>query len=75
MMRRTTIVVPNHLETKLTKKPKTYAAYSTALKYFQESCPKMYLADIDRKDLLKFSAFLRDVKQQSPRSVSTSSRT
>ncbi|PYX19988.1 MAG: hypothetical protein DMG87_11235, partial [Acidobacteria bacterium] len=56
-------------ETKLTKKPKTYAAYSTALKYFQESCPKMYLADIDRKDLLKFSAFLRDVKQQSPRSV------
>src|SRR5438128_6960514 len=56
-------------ETKLTKKPKTYAAYSTALKYFQESCPKMYLADIDRKDLLKFSAFLRDVKEQSPRSV------
>src|SRR5256712_8136786 len=56
-------------ETKLTKKPKTYAAYSTALKYFQESCPKMYLADIDRKDLLKFSAFLRDVKKQSPRSV------
>src|SRR5207245_9095815 len=34
-----------------------------------ESCPKMYLADIDRKDLLKFSAFLRDVKKQSPRSV------
>src|SRR6266436_856677 len=56
-------------ETRLTKKPKTYAAYSTALKYFQESCPKMYLADIDRKDLLKFSAFLRDVKKQSPRSV------
>ena len=56
-------------ETKLTKKPKTYAAYSTALKYFQESCPKMYLTDIDRKDLLKFSAFLRDTKQQSPRSV------
>jgi integrase/recombinase XerD len=56
-------------ETKLTKKPKTYAAYSTALKYFQESCPKMYLADISRQDLLKFSAFLRDVKKQSPRSV------
>src|SRR6266568_544356 len=56
-------------ETKLTKKPKTYAAYSTALKYFQESCPKLYLEDIERRDLLKFSAFLRDVKQQSPRSV------
>jgi integrase/recombinase XerD len=56
-------------ETKLTKKPKTYAAYSTALKYLQESCPKLNLQDIDRKDLLKFSAFLRDVKKQSPRSV------
>ena len=56
-------------ETKLTKKPKTLAGYSTALKYFQESCPKVYLADIDRKDLLKFSAFLRDEKEQSPRSV------
>src|SRR6266487_4602914 len=56
-------------ETKLTKKPKTYAAYSTALKYFQESCPKLYLEDIDRRDLLKFSAFLRDEKEQAPRSV------
>ena len=56
-------------ETRLTKKPKTYAAYSTALKYFQESCPKLNLHDIERKDVLKFSAFLRDVKKQSPRSV------
>ena len=56
-------------ETKLTKKPKTHAAYSTALKYFQESCPKLSLHDIERKDVLKFSAFLRDVKRQSPRSV------
>src|SRR2546430_16921119 len=37
-------------ETGLTKKPKTYAAYSTALKYFQESCPKLNLQDIERKD-------------------------
>jgi len=56
-------------ETKLTKKPKTLAAYSTALAYFQESCPKVYLGDIERGDLLKFSAFLRDEKEQSPRSV------
>ena len=56
-------------ETKLTKKAKTYAAYSTALKYFQESCPKLYLEDIERRDLLKFSAFLRDEKEQAPRSV------
>src|SRR5437870_6460844 len=56
-------------ETKLSKKPKTWAAYSTALGYFQECCPKLYLDDIERGDLLKFSAFLRDQKLQSPRSV------
>jgi integrase/recombinase XerD len=56
-------------EIKLTKKPKTYSAYSTSLEYFLESCPKQFLEDIERKDLLKFSAFLRDEKEQSPRSV------
>jgi integrase/recombinase XerD len=56
-------------ETKLTKKPKTLAAYSTALRYFQEFCPKLYVDDIERGDLLKFAAFLRDEKEQSPRSV------
>jgi integrase/recombinase XerD len=56
-------------ETKLSKKPKTFAAYSTALHYFQESCSKIFIEDIDRKDLLKFSAFLRDEKKQAPRSV------
>jgi integrase/recombinase XerD len=56
-------------ETKLTKKPKTYAAYSTALAYFTESCHKLNIEEIDRKDLLKFSAFLRDEKEQAPRSV------
>jgi len=55
-------------ETTLTKKPKTLAAYATALGYFKESCPKLFLEDIDRKDLLKFSAFLRDDKEQAPRS-------
>lgn len=56
-------------ETKLTKKPKTLAAYSTALSYFVESCHKLNLEEVDRKDLLKFSAFLRDDKEQAPRSV------
>ena len=56
-------------ETELTKKPKTLAAYTTALNYFTESCPKLYLQDIERKHLLKFSAFLRDEKNQAPRSV------
>ena len=55
-------------ETKLTKKPKTVAAYSTSLRYFQESCSKVYLEDIERKDLLKYAAFLRDEKYQAPRS-------
>ena len=55
-------------ETKLTKKPKTLAAYSTALAYFVESCHKLHLEEIDRKDLLKFHAFLRDDKEQAPRS-------
>ncbi len=55
-------------ETRLTKKPKTLAAYTTALNYFIESCPKLFLEDIERKDLLKFAAFLRDEKEQAPRS-------
>ncbi|MGC1789133.1 MAG: site-specific integrase [Terriglobales bacterium] len=55
-------------ETKLTKKPKTLAAYSTALSYFTESCHKLNLEDIDRRDMLKFHAFLRDDKEQAPRS-------
>ncbi len=54
---------------KLNKKHKTHAAYSTALGYFLESCKKFHLEDIDRRDLLKFSAFLRDEKKQAPRSV------
>jgi len=56
-------------ETKLTKKPKTLAAYSTAVAYFSESCSKLCLEDIDRKDLLKYAAFLRNEKAQSPRST------
>ena len=56
-------------ETELTKKPKTLAAYTTALNYFTESCRKLYLYEIERHDLLKFSGFLRDEKKQSPRSV------
>ena len=55
-------------ETKLTKKPKTVAAYATALGYFTESCHKLNLEDLDRRDMLKFHAFLRDDKEQAPRS-------
>jgi len=56
-------------EVKLSKKPKTLAAYTTALDYFLDSCHKLHVEDIERKDLLKFVAFLREAKEQSPRSV------
>jgi len=63
------VAIAGYLEdTELTKKPKTIAAYPTALNYFAESCKKQNLEDIDRKELLKFSAFLRDDKDQAPRS-------
>ena len=50
-------------DVKLSHKPRSYAAYRTALTYFLESCPKRNVEDIERRDLLKFSAFLRDKKQ------------
>lgn len=56
-------------EVKLSKKPKTLAAYTTALNYFTECCHKLHVEDIERRDLLKFCAFLREEKEQSPRSV------
>jgi hypothetical protein len=34
------------------------SARDAGLEYFQESCPKSCLEDLDRKDLLKFTAFL-----------------
>ncbi len=56
-------------ETQLTKKPKTLAAYTTALDYFLESCKKQSVVDVDRRDMLEYAAFLRDEKEQAPRSV------
>ena len=49
-------------EIKLTKKPKTHTSYSVFLSYFMESCQKRNLEDIDRLDLPRFVAFLRDEK-------------
>jgi hypothetical protein len=64
------VAITNYLEeVKLSKKPKTHAAYSTALEYFAECCHKLDVEDIDRRDLLKYAAFLRDEKEQAPRSV------
>src|ERR1022692_318497 len=47
-------------DVKLTHKPRSYAAYNTALQYFLESCHKLNVEDVERRDLLRFSAFLRD---------------
>lgn len=60
----------------LTNKPNNFGrhsttgCYSTALAYFTESCHKMNLEEIDRRDLLKFAGFLQTEKEQGPRSVS-----
>jgi len=54
-------------ETRLTKKVKTLYAYKKALAYFAESCDKSTLEGIERIDMLRFAAFLRDDKELSPR--------
>jgi len=62
--------VAGYLEdVRISKKPKTYAAYKKALEYFLESCNKTRVTGIERQDLLRFSAFLRDVKKLQPRTV------
>jgi integrase/recombinase XerD len=64
------VTISNYLEEmRLGKKRKTHATYSKTLTYFTESCTKIYLEDIDRRDLLMFSAFLRDEKDHAPRTV------
>jgi integrase/recombinase XerD len=47
----------------------SHGCYSTALKYFLESCTKMTVEEIDKRDLLKFSNFLREEKKQAPVTV------
>jgi integrase/recombinase XerD len=50
------------------KKPKTIAAYTTALDYFAQSCKKTFLDEMSRGDMLAYIVFLRNIKRQSPRS-------
>jgi integrase len=56
-------------EVQLTRQRKTWRGYRVSLGYFQESCDKCFLEEIERKDLLRFAAFLRDTKKLSPRTV------
>lgn len=58
-------------DVQLSKKSKTHAAYRVALDYFLESCRKPRLEDVERRDLLEFSAFLRDRKKLAPRTVAS----
>ena len=55
-------------EIKSGRKKKTHQAYRVALKYFYESTGNKPMKDIARGDLIKFAAFLRDDKEQAPRS-------
>lgn len=56
-------------EIKAGKKPKTYNAYNKSLEYFLQSCKKQNIEEIERGDILRFSAYLRDTKKLSPRTV------
>ena len=56
-------------EVQLTRQRKTWLGYRVSLGYFQESCEKCFLEDIERRDLLRFAAFLRDTKKLAPRTV------
>lgn len=60
--------VAEYLEdVRLSKKPKTLAAYTTSTEYFQESCRKQYVEQIERRDMLQYAAYLRDEKELAPR--------
>jgi integrase/recombinase XerD len=50
------------------RKKKTHQAYTVALRYFYECVGNKPIKDITRGDLVKFSVFLREDKEQSPRS-------
>jgi Phage integrase SAM-like domain len=52
-------------------RPKTYQQYSVALRYFQECCTDKLVTEVDRGDLLKMLAFMRDEKKLSKRTAWT----
>jgi integrase len=45
---------------KLEQRKKTYQAYRTALTYFQNSCHKIFIQDVDDMDLSRFKKLLED---------------
>lgn len=68
--RKLDITIVHYLdEIALNKKRRTLTAYSNSLKLFAEFVGKTHLEEIVRMDLLRFSAYLRDEKEQQPRTV------
>jgi integrase len=53
---------------RISRAKKTWQQYRTALDYFKRSCKKRLLSEITRRDLLQFTAFLRE-QGLSPRTV------
>jgi len=47
-------------EIKISRRPATHSAYELALRNFCESCPKTYLEEINRSDLLHYVEHLRN---------------
>jgi hypothetical protein len=50
-------------ETRLQRSPKTFKQYRTALAYFQQSCGRRRLDQVDRRTLLDFRQFLAEKKK------------
>ena len=50
---------------------KTLAQYTTALEYFQASCPRIKVHTVDRQHLMRYMAFLADEKHLAPRTIWT----
>ena len=62
-------------ETKLTKKPKTLAAYTTALNYFTESCPKLYSKTLTAETCSSLQRFSVTKRSRRPGLSTTNSKT
>lgn len=58
-------------EVRQRSRPKTYQQYDVALRYFQECCTDKLVTEVDRGDLLKLLAFLRQEKKLSNRTAWT----
>ena len=51
------------------RKPKTVAAYRNMLRYFLESCTKLHVHEIERRDLLNFVGFLKEDRGAGDRTI------